>query len=92
MILYLIRRFATMAVTLAVISALIFVIIMSFLAPSSYHPAALLLHQVTEPILAPARRLIPPLGGLDFSPILVFIVLILIRDFMLPELFNTLLN
>ena len=65
---------------------------MSFLAPSSYHPAALLLHQVTEPILAPARRLIPPLGGLDFSPILVFMVLILIRDFMLPELFNTLLN
>ena len=72
--------------------ALIFVIIMSFLAPSTYHPAALLLRQVTEPILAPARRLIPPLGGLDFSPIVVFMVLIFTRDFLLPDLFNALLN
>lgn len=72
--------------------ALIFVIILSFLAPGSYHPAAALLHQVTEPILAPARRLIPPLGGLDFSPILVFMILILARDFVLPELFNAFLS
>ena len=57
--------------------ALIVVIVLSFLAPGSYHPAAALLSQVTEPILAPARRLIPPLGGLDFSPILVFMILIL---------------
>ena len=47
--------------------ALIVVIVLSFVAPGSYHPAAALLTQVTEPILAPARRLIPPLGGLDFS-------------------------
>jgi YggT family protein len=72
--------------------ALIFVIVLSFLAPASYHPGAVLLHQVTEPILAPARRLIPPLGGLDFSPILVFMALILVRDFLLPDLFNRLLG
>lgn len=72
--------------------ALIFVIVLSFLAPATYHPGALLLRQVTEPILAPARRLIPPLGGLDFSPILVFMALILARDFLLPELFNALLS
>ena len=71
--------------------ALIVVIVLSFLAPGSYHPAAALLSQVTEPILAPARRLIPPLGGLDFSPILVFMILILIRDYLLPAIFTSLL-
>jgi YggT family protein len=72
--------------------ALIIVIVLSFLAPGSYHPAAALLSQVTEPILAPARRLIPPLGGLDFSPILVFMILILIRDYLLKAIFATLLT
>ena len=70
--------------------ALIVVIVLSFLAPGSYHPAAALLAQVTEPILAPARRLIPPLGGLDFSPILVFMILILVRDYLLPAIFTSL--
>jgi YggT family protein len=51
------------------------VIIASFIAPGSYHPALALLHQITEPVLAPARKLIPPLGGLDFSPLLVFLLI-----------------
>ena len=72
--------------------ALIVVIVLSFLAPGSYHPAAALLGQITEPILAPARRLIPPLGGLDFSPILVFMILILVRDYLLPAVFTSLLT
>jgi YggT family protein len=72
--------------------ALIVVIVLSFIAPGSYHPAAALLAQVTEPILAPARRLIPPLGGLDFSPILVFMVLYLVRDSLLPAIFTSLLT
>jgi len=72
--------------------ALIVVIVLSFLSPGSYHPAAALLAQVTEPILAPARRLIPPLGGLDFSPILVFMVLYLVRDSLLPAVFTALLS
>lgn len=92
---YLVVRglFEVLSLTLTIYwFALIFVIVLSFLAPGSYHPAAVLLHQITEPILAPARRLIPPLGGLDFSPILVFMILILARDFVLPELFNALLS
>jgi YggT family protein len=72
--------------------ALIVVIVLSFIAPGSYHPAAALLTQITEPILAPARRLIPPLGGLDFSPILVFMILILARDYLLKAVFESLLG
>lgn len=69
--------------------SLIIVIVLSFLAPGTYHPAATLMSQIMEPIVAPARRLIPPFGGLDFSPILVFMVLILIRDYLLPAIFST---
>ena len=68
--------------------ALIIVIVLGFIAPGSYHPAAVLLQQVTEPILAPARKLIPPIGGLDLSPILVFMVLNLVRDYLLPAVFK----
>ena len=33
------------------------------------------LHAITEPLMRPLRRLIPPLGGIDFSPILLFFAL-----------------
>ncbi len=67
--------------------AIIIVIIASFLAPARVHPALALLQQVTEPLLAPARRLIPPLGGLDFSPILVILAIGVLRQ-LLPQLFR----
>lgn len=54
-------------------------IILSWVAPQSRHPASLLLWQITEPVMAPVRRLLPALGGLDFSPIVVFIVIQLIE-------------
>jgi YggT family protein len=54
-------------------------VVLSWVAPHSRHPLALGLKQVTEPVLAPIRRLIPPMGGLDFSPMLLLIALQLIR-------------
>ena len=53
--------------------ALLAVIILSWIAPGSHNPVIYLLHQVTEPVMAPFRRLLPAMGGMDFSPILVFI-------------------
>lgn len=55
--------------------AILAAIILSWIAPRSQHPAIALLYQLTEPVMDPARRLLPPLGGLDFSPILVFIAI-----------------
>ncbi len=54
---------------------MIIMIIFSFVAPQSHHPALMLLRQMLEPISAPFRKIIPPMGGLDLSPILVFMVL-----------------
>ncbi|MFZ2488872.1 MAG: YggT family protein [Anaerolineae bacterium] len=39
------------------------------------NPLVRLLSQMTDPILEPARRIIPPIGGLDFSPIVVIFLL-----------------
>jgi YggT family protein len=65
--------------------AILIGIIAGWVAPGNYHPALLLVHQVTEPLLAPARRLLPPMGGLDFSPIIVFLILGLLER-MLPQI------
>jgi YggT family protein len=65
---------------------ILIMIIASFVAPGSYHPALALLQQLTEPILAPARKLIPPMGGMDFSPILVFLIIGVVER-VLPQLY-----
>lgn len=54
-------------------------IVASFLAPFSTHPALVLVRQITEPVMAPFRRLLPPMGGLDLSPIFVFLAIQIIR-------------
>jgi YggT family protein len=38
------------------------------------------LNQVTDPILRPIRRIIPPMGGLDLSPIVVFIIIFFLQQ------------
>ncbi len=53
-------------------------ILLSFVQVSPYHPTwggiVRLVYQVTEPIMAPFRGILPPIGGLDFSPILLFLL------------------
>ncbi|SEI47643.1 YggT family protein [Allopseudospirillum japonicum] len=53
--------------------ALIISIILSWIAPNANHPGALLVYQLTEPVMAPIRRVLPSLGGLDLSPIFLFL-------------------
>ena len=71
--------------------SILIAIIASWIAPGNYHPALALLSQLTEPVLAPARRLLPPLGGLDLSPILVFLLLGVIER-VLPQIFHSMLS
>lgn len=48
-------------------------IIASWIAPYSGNPVLLLIHQLLEPIMRKVHKVIPPMGGLDFSPIFVFL-------------------
>ncbi|WP_097458865.1 YggT family protein [Mangrovitalea sediminis] len=54
---------------------IIAVVILSWIAPTNTHPATQLLAQLTEPVLRPFRRLLPPMGGLDLSPIIAFLAI-----------------
>jgi YggT family protein len=48
---------------------------LSWMRISYYHPVARFLIQITEPVLAPLRRYIPPVGGLDFTPMVALLIL-----------------
>ena len=65
--------------------ALIAMVIASWIAPYSDHPAMSLIIQLTDPLCTPARKLLPAMGGLDFSVILVFVVITLIDTFLVIQ-------
>lgn len=52
--------------------------ILSWFAISPYSPIMVFLYRITEPILAPLRRIIPRIGMVDITPVIAIIVLILI--------------
>ena len=53
-------------------------IIFSFVRVSPYHPTwgpiYRFVYETTEPLLAPVRSILPPMGGLDFSPLIVLLL------------------
>ncbi len=55
--------------------AILIHIILSWVAPGSNNPIAHIVYNLSEPLLRPAKNLIPPIGGLDLSPIAVMIFL-----------------
>lgn len=50
-------------------------IIISWINPGVYNPVVSLLYQLNEPLMRPARKLLPPVSGIDLSPLLVIIAL-----------------
>ena len=63
--------------------AILLYAVLSMIAPGGYSPVQSLLGALCEPVLRPFRRIIPPIAGLDFSPLWALIaiqaVLILLR-------------
>ncbi len=55
--------------------SVIAVVVVSWIAPGSNHPAIQLVAQITEPVMRPVRNIMPSMGGLDLSPIIVFLIL-----------------
>ncbi len=54
---------------------LIITVIASWIAPNSYNPALILINQILEPVVRPIRAKMPDLGGIDLSPIVVFLLI-----------------
>ena len=57
-------------------------VLLSWVRLDRRNPLATLVRGLTEPVLAPIRRVLPPMGGLDFSPMVLLIALQLVKDFL----------
>lgn len=63
-------------------------LLLSWVRPDPYALPVRFIYQVTEPFLEPFRRLLPPVGMIDFSPILALLVLSFIRRLALDLILN----
>jgi YggT family protein len=66
--------------------------LISWVSTDPRNPVVIFLRQVTEPVLAPVRRLLPPwkTGGLDLSPLIVLIIIQFVERVILPMLLRSL--
>ena len=56
-------------------------VLMSWFNPNPHNPIVDAIYRLTEPVLGPIRRLLPPMGGFDLSPIVVFFILTFLQRF-----------
>ena len=61
-------------------------VLLSWVQLDPRNPIVNLIHQLTEPLLAPIRRLLPQTGALDFSPIVAFVVVLIAEQVVLTLL------
>ena len=67
---------------------LLFRVVLSWVQVPSLYQVKVILFRLTEPVLIPLRRFVPPyrFGGLDISPILVFLIIMFLRSFLVRSL------
>ena len=61
-------------------------VLLSWFDPSGRYQVSRIIYDMSEPILAPARRILPAFGGVDWSPLVTMIVLNLLENFILRSL------
>lgn len=65
-------------------------ILLSWVPGALDHPAGQAIRRLTSPILDPLRRVIPPVGGLDISPLIAILLLDVVRRVVMELLINLL--
>jgi YggT family protein len=64
-------------------------VVLSWVSPDPYNPIVRFINNVTEPVLYQIRKRLPVVyGGLDLSPILVFLAIMFLRAFVVKTLFD----
>jgi len=66
-----------------VIARLILSFLPLFMRIDPYNPVVRFINETTEPLMAPFRRLVPPVGGIDFSPMIMLFVLQLLQNWIM---------
>ncbi len=73
---------------LGVMTWIIFIrAVVSWVNPDPFNPIVRFLERVTEPILAPIRSRMPPMG-VDLSPVIAFLIILFLQKFLVPTLYD----
>ena len=79
---------SVLTAVLGVMTWIIFIrALISWVSPDPFNPIVQFLERVTEPILAPIRRIMPPMG-VDLSPIIAFLIILFLQKFLVPTLYD----
>ena len=66
--------------------AIIIQVILSWVSPGNYNPVTALLYSITSPVMRPIQRIVPPVSGIDLSPLVAIIGLQVLRMLIVPLL------
>ncbi|MCP4392409.1 MAG: YggT family protein [Gammaproteobacteria bacterium] len=66
--------------------AVIIKIILSWINPGQYNPVIGLVDKIAEPVLRPMRKILPPIGGLDLSPLLATLLIVVAKMLVVPPI------
>jgi YggT family protein len=61
--------------------------LISWVNPDPYNPIVSFLYRATEPVLYRVRRVMPDLGGLDLSPLIVILIIYFLKEFVVRSLY-----
>ncbi|QJA06903.1 YggT family protein [Thermosulfurimonas marina] len=62
--------------------------LISWVNPDPFNPIVRFLYQITEPVLWRVRRVLPPISGLDLSPLVVILGIVFLQQFLVPVLYE----
>ncbi len=60
--------------------------LISWVNPDPYNPIVQFLHRITDPVLYPIQRAIPPFGGMDLSPLILILGIYFLQSFLVTTL------
>ncbi len=66
--------------------------LLSWVNPDPYNPIVRFLYGVTEPLLYRIRQILPPIGGLDLSPVIAILGIVFLKQFLVPVLYDLAYN
>jgi YggT family protein len=67
--------------------AILLRVLLSWIQPGPSGPVVYWIYRITEPLLEPLRRVIPPFGGIDITPVIALMVLEMVHRFVISLLF-----
>ncbi len=70
------------------LGAVIIQVVLSWISPGQYNPVIGLVHKIAEPVLKPIRKLIPPIGGIDLSPLFASLLIVVAKMLIVPPIIH----